>query len=770
MAITCSFCGTEIKENETACSLCGTAVENTSAPVVEEVKPEPAAEAESIVAAEEVKGETDAAPVWICTQCGKEFDSATKFCGECGGKVTEKNPVEEIVPVWICTKCGKEFDAATKFCGECGGKVTEKNPVEEIAPVWICTKCGKEFDAATKFCGECGGKVNEKNCQEKIDWQTEIKKHRSYQPEKALELLRDWISKENKTTAVIDAYNLAVRLGKIEEGQRYLAMLCELAERDDADALYAFICNSNLKGYKYEYFLEKTEHLANQGNVKAIDAMRQHCFWYDDEESADKWAAKLPEDYKSAEWQSATIDDLQTDAQAGDLDAIESLADIYENEEEDYEEAAKWYKKIIPAKKKLAQAGDAQAMEWLFDNFRDGTRGLKEDEEQEMLWYNKWEAHLRKITQAGLPVHLWAMHKDIQKIRYKQNPSKYYAREIASAEEFDNNSAEAAKWYKKAGISATSEKLSVEKGESCSISEPVFGDAEKYRTILADLHDGSMYYVTSFDEKKLNAAMEFYGKELVRNEQDILIHRDLSIFGKTAGYILTEYGIAYTKSKGLFKGWEPRVILFDKNTEMIVNDKEREGFDYWYVTLNGEEVLDCFDQSCGKVDPKDELLVNVLQEIIEKNKQNSGFSKAGNIVEQYRRKLQQLHNGDYYFVSSFDEKRLTSAMKTYGCNLVKSEKDIIVWHDSSSRCTGKEGFILTNYGFVWHRDGYKEAYLFDKSTRFTINEDDDGIYFGFNLRRGELGCWCFEKKNGKISRNENLLLDTISEIVDSYKN
>ena len=476
MAITCSFCGTEIKENETACSLCGTAVENTSAPVVEdapapvveEVKPELAAEAESIVAAEEVKGETDAAPVWICTQCGKEFDSATKFCGECGGKVTEKKPVEEIVPVWICTKCGKEFDTATKFCGECGGKVAEKN--------------------------------------------------------------------------------------------------------------------------------------------------------------------------------------------------------------------------------------------------------------------------------------------------------------AASAEEFDNNSAEAAKWYKKAGISATSEKLSVEKGESCSISEPVFGDAEKYRTILADLHDGSMYYVTSFDEKKLNAAMEFYGKELVRNEQDILIHRDLSIFGKTAGYILTEYGIAYTKSKGLFKGWEPRVILFDKNTEMIVHDKEREGFDYWYVTLNGEEVLDCFDQSCGKVDPKDELIADVLQMLVEKNKQNSDSGKAGNIVEQYRNKLQQLHDGDYYFVSSFDEKRLTSAMKTYGCNLVKSEKDIIVWHDSSSRCTGKEGFILTNYGFVWHRDGYEETYLFDKSTRFTINEDDDGIYFGFNLRRGELGCWCFEKQNGKISRNENLLLDTISEIVDSYKN
>ena len=172
MAITCSFCGTEIKGNETACSLCGTAVENTSTPVVEtpapimeEIKPEPTAEAENIVTIEEVKGETDAAPVWICTQCGKEFDSATKFCGECGGKVTEKKPVEEIVSVWICTQCGKEFDSATKFCCECGGKVTEKKPVEEIVPVWICTKCGKEFDSATKFCGECGGKVLEKGAE-----------------------------------------------------------------------------------------------------------------------------------------------------------------------------------------------------------------------------------------------------------------------------------------------------------------------------------------------------------------------------------------------------------------------------------------------------------------------------------------------------------------------------------------------------------------------------------------------------------------------------
>ena len=772
MAITCSFCGTEIKENETACSLCGTAVENTSAPVVEdapapvveEVKPEPAAEAESIVAAEEVKGETDAAPVWICTQCGKEFDSATKFCGECGGKVTEKNPVEEIVPVWICTKCGKEFDAATKFCGECGGKVTEKKPVEEIVPVWICTKCGKEFDAATKFCGECGGKVNEKNCQEKIDWQTEIKKHRSYQPEKALELLRDWISKENKTTAVIDAYNLAVRLGKIEDGQRYLAMLCELAENDDDDALYAFICNSNLKGYKYEYFLEKTEHLANQGNVKAIDAMRQHCFWYDAEESADKWAAKLPEDYKSAEWQSATIDDLQTDAQAGDLDAIESLADIYENEEEDYEEAAKWYKKIIPAKKKLATAGDAQAMEWLFDNFRDGTRGLKEDEKQEMLWYNKWEAHLRKITQAGLPVYLWAMHKDIQKIRYKQNPSKYYAREIASAEEFDNNSAEAAKWYKKAGISKTVKKVEPENSHTV---EDKTDFTEKCKEMLAELHDGDKYYVTSFDKNKLTSAMESYGKGLVENKKDIIIHHDSTAFGGAKeGFILTEYGIAY---KDLF--CEPAIVFFNETTELGIQEKDNEYSESWNISLNGNEPAQfLFTKENGKNDKKDELIADVLQMLVEKNKQNSGFSKAGNIVEQYRNKLQQLHDGDYYFVSSFDEKRLTSAMKTYGCNLVKSEKDIIVWHDSSSRCTGKEGFILTNYGFVWHRDGYKEAYLFDKSTRFTINEDDDGIYFGFNLRRGELGCWCFEKKNGKISRNENLLLDTISEIVDSYKN
>ena len=299
MAMTCKFCGAEIKENETVCSLCGTAVENTSAPVVEdapapvveevkpepaaeaksivaaeEVKPEPAAEAESIVAAEEVKGETDAAPLWICTQCGKEFDSATKFCGECGGKVTEKNPVEEIAPVWICTKCGKEFDSATKFCGECGGKVAEKND--------------------------------------------------------------------------------------------------------------------------------------------------------------------------------------------------------------------------------------------------------------------------------------------------------------ASAEEFDNNSAEAAKWYKKAEISKTVKEI---EPENCCDGENEADFVEKCKQMLAELHDGNQYYVTSFDKNKLASAMESYGNGLVKNEKDIIIHHDSTAWGGAKeGFILTEYGIAY---KDLF--CEPAIVFFCETTDLGIHEKDNQYSDAWNI-------------------------------------------------------------------------------------------------------------------------------------------------------------------------------------------
>jgi membrane protease subunit (stomatin/prohibitin family) len=47
-----------------------------------------------------------------------------------------------------CPSCHKKSPAGTKFCGECGVKMT----VEKA----FCTSCGKELARGTKFCGECG--------------------------------------------------------------------------------------------------------------------------------------------------------------------------------------------------------------------------------------------------------------------------------------------------------------------------------------------------------------------------------------------------------------------------------------------------------------------------------------------------------------------------------------------------------------------------------------------------------------------------------------
>jgi|GEM_PF-6641435 len=73
---------------------------------------------------------------FLCSQCGKKYGAGIKFCSECGGKITEKNPVT----VFACSQCGKEYDASIKFCSECGGRVCNQtfssaNSSSSMAPV-----------------------------------------------------------------------------------------------------------------------------------------------------------------------------------------------------------------------------------------------------------------------------------------------------------------------------------------------------------------------------------------------------------------------------------------------------------------------------------------------------------------------------------------------------------------------------------------------------------------------------------------------------------
>ena len=82
-----------------------------------------------------------------CPVCNKEYEDTANFCKDGHGKL-EVKAVETGV---TCPNCGAENPANSKFCNECGAKIT--------AITYKCSKCGKEYDNAVKFCNECGGKV-----------------------------------------------------------------------------------------------------------------------------------------------------------------------------------------------------------------------------------------------------------------------------------------------------------------------------------------------------------------------------------------------------------------------------------------------------------------------------------------------------------------------------------------------------------------------------------------------------------------------------------
>ncbi len=78
-----------------------------------------------------------------CEGCGATLPANSKFCLECGQKVTPKLPEN----MMLCPKCGKTVQKG-KFCIECGHKFTV-----------TCKNCGNELAEGAKFCPECGEKL-----------------------------------------------------------------------------------------------------------------------------------------------------------------------------------------------------------------------------------------------------------------------------------------------------------------------------------------------------------------------------------------------------------------------------------------------------------------------------------------------------------------------------------------------------------------------------------------------------------------------------------
>jgi hypothetical protein len=79
-----------------------------------------------------------------CPNCNAEGGSG-KFCRSCGSPLTAPKKI-------VCSGCGTEILSTTKFCAKCGTRVA---PVEAAAGE-ICTKCNAPLEPGAKFCKSCG--------------------------------------------------------------------------------------------------------------------------------------------------------------------------------------------------------------------------------------------------------------------------------------------------------------------------------------------------------------------------------------------------------------------------------------------------------------------------------------------------------------------------------------------------------------------------------------------------------------------------------------
>lgn len=61
----------------------------------------------------------------------------------------DKSAQDQQNSAFLCSSCGFSNPPDTKFCQECGSKLTGTVAI-------ICTNCGSENKSGVKFCGECG--------------------------------------------------------------------------------------------------------------------------------------------------------------------------------------------------------------------------------------------------------------------------------------------------------------------------------------------------------------------------------------------------------------------------------------------------------------------------------------------------------------------------------------------------------------------------------------------------------------------------------------
>lgn len=77
----------------------------------------------------------------ICPSCNTKLKKDSKFCIECGTKISQNK---------ICPGCNSQVSPTSKFCPECGHNFMQNTN---------CPNCGSKIENGMKFCVECGNKL-----------------------------------------------------------------------------------------------------------------------------------------------------------------------------------------------------------------------------------------------------------------------------------------------------------------------------------------------------------------------------------------------------------------------------------------------------------------------------------------------------------------------------------------------------------------------------------------------------------------------------------
>ena len=58
-----------------------------------------------------------------CPVCGRDNDENAKRCAVCGASLQTQNAVNNMLDGSLCSRCGSQVPSGTKFCPNCGNKL-----------------------------------------------------------------------------------------------------------------------------------------------------------------------------------------------------------------------------------------------------------------------------------------------------------------------------------------------------------------------------------------------------------------------------------------------------------------------------------------------------------------------------------------------------------------------------------------------------------------------------------------------------------------------